>query len=128
MPLLKQAREKESVVFVVRNLDGAAKDVVCGLYISDGSLNMRVIACAFSNDYSTVSLVDATEVTDNILVKDCPCYSNYVDTDDLQNAGLTAIERLCEGSDMTSGEATCELKDDRYWNWGERRLQFVIVL
>lgn len=106
-----------------------AKDVVGNLYVNSAdSLEIVLIGCNIVESDETVTLVDASDVSDTILVKECPCYNNYVRIEDLQNAGDAVMQRLCEGTDVTPDMLIVEFKEGEWSDWGNRRIEYVIEI
>lgn len=106
-----------------------ANDVVGNLYVTrEGSLEIILIGCNIVQSDETTTLVDASNVSDTILVKQCPCYSNYERIEDLQIAGDAVMQRLCEGTDITPDMLIVELKEEEWSDWGNRRIEYVIEL
>lgn len=127
VPLIRQSPEAKTM-FVMRNFINA-NDVVGNLYVTrEGSLEIILIGCNIVQSDETTTLVDASNVSDTILVKQCPCYSNYERIEDLQIAGDAVMQRLCEGTDITPDMLIVELKEEEWSDWGNRRIEYVIEL
>ena len=119
---LETVERNQEVFCIVRNYYNNSDALVYFALDLNNKLNMSIIDCR--NDGDDVQLVDPSNVVNECVVNELPCYKDSVSGDEVMEAGNNMLQSIVEGTNYEYVD--CLLENTELYE--EKLIQYVMEL